>query len=428
MFKRKAISATAVIAALASPAAAWPQAAPDKPAEIPPASWPVSGIYTAADTKDLGALTGNRAFSGIKIRGWVDGYYVYNSNTPDRATVNANQGASIVKGRNVTIEGRTFDITHKSLRFSLAEVEIEKVPEVGGFGFKLDIAFGKTQDIYLDTIRGGLIPTGASNSVARLRNIPHASVSYNAPVGKGLRFDAGKFVTHIGGETIETVKNWNYSHSFFYTYAIPFQDTGVRINYPWTDSFYTELYVLKGWNVTKDNNKGETFGPSIGWTISPTASLYANYLVGPEQTNNTSNKRHLVDAQLFLGPFAERWNFLINYDQGFEKNALGPGMNARWSGVAGYARYQVNDWFEPSLRLEYYRDRDGFTTGVPQKLWGVTLTLNTKVDLGTGKRGLLLLRPEIRYDRSNANFFTKDSNFRSKKNQTTVGIGVTLSF
>lgn len=405
--------------------AAAPAAAPAP--EIPPASWPVSGIYTAPDTKDLGALTGIKLFSGTKVRGWIDANYVYNFNTPERSTVNANQAFSVIKGRNVSVEGRTFDIHHNSFSLSLAELEVEKVPEVGGVGFKFDLAFGETQDIIVDTIRGSLGPS-ASDSVTDFdKTFQHASVSYLAPIGKGLRFDAGKFVTHIGGETIETVKNWNYSHSFFYTYAIPFQDTGIRINYPWTDTFYTELYLLNGWNVTIDNNRGKTVGPSIGWTPLPWLSLYGNYLVGPEQNDNNSNLRHLVDGQLFLGPFADRWNFLINFDHGFEERAINANTNnARWWGLTGYARYIVNDWFEPSVRFEYYHDGDGFTTGVPQILKGITLTLNSKI--GVGKTSMLLLRPELRYDWSNNNFFTRDSNFRVKKEQFTLGLGATWFF
>ena len=45
------------------------QPAPAVPAtEIPPATWPVSGIYTAPDTKDLGALSGIGWLSGVKAR------------------------------------------------------------------------------------------------------------------------------------------------------------------------------------------------------------------------------------------------------------------------------------------------------------------------------------------------------------------------
>ncbi|MGH8672469.1 MAG: outer membrane beta-barrel protein, partial [Burkholderiales bacterium] len=365
--------------------------------------------------------------NGTKVRGWIDTHYVYNLNTPERSTVNANQGLSIVKGRNASIEGRTFDIHHDSFNLSLAELEIEKVPELGGVGFKFDVAFGETQDIIIDTIKGAVGPAAASDSVTDFdKTFQHASVSYLAPIGRGLRVDAGKFVTHIGAETIETVKNWNYSHGFFYTYAIPFQDTGIHVSYPWTDTFYTDFYVLNGWNVTVDNNETKSFGPSIGWTPVPWASLYANYLVGPEQTDNDEDWRHLVDAQLFLSPF-ERWNFLINFDWGLDENERAGPEDVTWWGLAGYARYKWNDYFEPSLRVEYYKDNDGFSTGVDQSLWGVTLTLNTKIGLGNSG-SMLILRPELRYDSSNEDFFTEDSDFRDKEDQWTIGVGATWLF
>ena len=65
-------------------------ASTNKPPEIPPVSWPVAGIYTAPDTKDLGALTSLKWLEGVKVRGWIDGSYDFNFNTPSRATVNAN--------------------------------------------------------------------------------------------------------------------------------------------------------------------------------------------------------------------------------------------------------------------------------------------------------------------------------------------------
>lgn len=316
----------------------------------------------------------------------------------------------------MSVEGRTFDVQDRRLSLSLAEIEVEKIPEPGGFGFKLDLAVGDTQDIIVDTIRGAL------GTTARLgRNIQHASVSYVAPVGRGLRFDVGKLATHIGGETIETLKNWNYSHAFFYTYAIPFQDTGIRANYAWSDTLYTELYVLRGWNVTAYNNSGKTWGPSIGWTPLPWLSIIANYLTGPEQNNNNSNKRNLIDAQLVLGPFMERWTFMVNYDRGTEERALPNNTDVRWHGTTLYARYKINDMFEPSLRVEEYRDPNGFTTGVPQKLRGYTLTFNTRIPAG---KTAIMIRPEVRYDRSGANFFSKDGAFRSTRNQLTVGVGM----
>lgn len=413
-------------------------AAYQPPAEIPEASWPVGGIYTVPGTKDLGELTGISWLSGTKVRGWVDTNYVFNFNTPDREVVNANNAAtagastgSAVKGRNVSVEGRTFDIHHNSLSHSLTELEVEKVPEIGGVGFKVDVAFGETQDVIVDTIKAGatLGTTTSSDSVTDFdKTFQHASVSYLAPIGRGLRIDAGKFVTHIGGETIATVKNWNYSHAFFYTYAIPFQDTGLHVSYPWSDTLYTDFYLLNGWNVTVDNNKGKSFGTSLGWIPVPWLSIYTNYLGGPEQAGiSSSNWRHLWDTQIFLGPF-DGWNFMVNYDLGLERDNVAGTDNANWNGLTGYARYAVNDWFEPSVRVEYYKDGDAFTTGMDQSLWGYTLTLNTKLGLGKNQGSMVLFRPEIRYDVASDNFFTDGNDFRNRKDQLTIGAGLTWLF
>lgn len=428
MTKKIAVASAIALAYAAITASAQQSGAPAPPAaDAGPPSWPVSGIWMPADAKDLGKLTGQSWLSGIKVRGWVDGYYVSNRNHPNRAAVDANQGSSVVKGKNISVEGRTFDVQDQRLSLSLAEIEIEKIPERGGLGFKLDLAAGETQNIIVDTIRGALGPTATNGQVNGLgRGIQHASVSYLAPIGSGLRIDLGKFVTHIGGETIETVKNWNYSHAFFYTYGIPFQDTGARFNYNWSDTLYTEFYVVNGWNVNRDNNSGKTWGPSVGWTPVPWLSIVANYLTGPEQNNNTANKRHLFDTQITFGPFNERWTFMINYDRATEKRV--PPSNtadASWSGTTLYARYKINDKFEPSLRIEDYRDPNGFTTGIAQKLRGYTLTLNTRIPVG---KTMVMVRPEIRYDRSNANFFTKGSAFQSVRSQTTVGVGLSAMF
>src|SRR5215510_13699743 len=120
---------------------------------VPGYSAEVNGIYTESTTKDLGDLTKVDFFKGLKFRGWIDTYFEGNFNDPKRSVVDVNQNLSVVKSRDLTIEGRTFDVHDRSFSLSLAELEVEKVPDVGGVGFKLDIAFGDTQDIIVDSIR-----------------------------------------------------------------------------------------------------------------------------------------------------------------------------------------------------------------------------------------------------------------------------------
>lgn len=395
-------------------------------------TWPVSGIYMTTDAKSFGPITPSCWFNDIRYRGWIDGYIIHNFNDPDPDVVNANQFLSVVKGNDITIEGRTFDVHSNQPTLSLAEMEFEKIPKCCELGFKLDIALGDTQDVLADTIAGifEIEPRAqaAANNVKDLRYIQHASLSYLAPIGRGLRIDVGKFVTHIGVQTVETVKNWNYSHSYYYTYGMPFQDTGLRLNYKWNDKFYTELYIINGWNnAFVDNNSAKTWGPSMGWQMNSKILLVLNYLIGPEQNHNNSNQRRLLDVQLTLGPFCDRWNFMFNYGNGSEENAINNHtQDANWNGIAAYARYKINDEHEPSLRIEYYDDPDGFTTNVPQHVTEYTLTWNIKLPAGCNKSYLVLIRPELRYDHSSANFFSARDGFRVKQDQWTLGMGVSF--
>ncbi|MGH8246194.1 MAG: outer membrane beta-barrel protein, partial [Gammaproteobacteria bacterium] len=339
-------------------------------------------------------------------------YYDYNLSSPPTGT---------------PIGGRTFDIRDNSFALELAEIEFEKVPGVGEVGFKLDLAYGDTQD----QILSGIQAFYGTNSVnASDRNIQHASVSYLADIGRGLRIDAGKFVTHIGGETIAGIKNNNFSHSYFYSYAIPFQDTGVRLNYAWTDTFYTELYILNGWNTTNDNDTDKSVGASLGWTMGP-FSWYLNYLGGRESDTVTtpigsrSTHRDLIDSQLFLA--LGNLNLAFNYDWGQQNDVPAAGTDVEWSGYTFWARYKMTDAFEPSLRFELYDDPDGFTVGQgDQQFTSATLTLNYK--LGTGATHILL-RPEVRWDQSDtpvALFRDEDGN--PDDQQTTVGVNAVFYF
>jgi hypothetical protein len=382
----------------------------------------VNGIYTDGATKDLGEITKVDALKGLKFRGWVEGYYAVNFNHIRKNVANANQVSSAIQSRDLTIEGRTFDVHSNSFSLNLAEFEVEKVPDRGGIGFKVDLATGDTQDIIVDTIKAAN-STGVS---AFDKTFQHASLSYNAAIGQGIRFDFGKFVTHIGGETIESIKNRNFSHSLFYTYGIPFQDTGIRMNYAFNPKIYTEVYVLNGWNVTSDNNSGKTFGFSVGATPNSKFNFYANYLGGPERPNNNRDWRHLGDFQIIFSPSA-KLQTMVNIDVAKDKNAVRPGRDAEWEGVTLYVRPNVMDRFFPTARVEYYNDRDGFTTNVAGHLWSFTFTADTKLG-GKDEFAHLLFRPEVRYDLSNHPFFGKRGRLLSRNHQFTAGIGLVAYF
>jgi hypothetical protein len=126
-------------------------------------------------------------------------------------------------------------------------------------------------------------------------------------------------------------------------------------------------------------------------------------------------------------PPIEPLNFQVTVDYGWKEGALNGGTkNAHWGGIAGWVWYKATDVLEPVLRVEYYRDDDGFTTSLWQSLVGVTATINYKTSIS--KLGNILVRPEYRFNHSNEDFFTRKRDFMSRKTQHTFEIGTVVYF
>jgi hypothetical protein len=144
-----------------------------------------------------------------------------------------------------------------------------------------------------------------------------------------------------------------------------------------------------------------------------------NYYVGPENAGTNTGKRSVYDTTLFLTP-TDKASFYINFDYGADKTpALG---SVAWTGVAGAARFQLNNWFALSPRLEWFNDKDGFSTGTAQKIKEVTLTAEGKMAAG------LLARLEFRRDWSDHDFFDRGGTAAASRYETTIAIGIVAFF
>lgn len=351
----------------------------------------VNGIWTDASTKDLGVVTGIKALDGIKTRGWISTYYVHRLGNHENQKI---------------IPGRSFDIRDQSFSVELAELELEKAPAPGKAGFKLDLAAGDA----MDQIFAGVTALHGAGALSQGdRYVQHATLGYVADVGKGLRLDAGKMVTEIGGETIESIKNNNFSHSYFFTYGIPVQHTGIKVSYPLHDRFTAAFMVYNGWNTTRDNDKGKSVHAAGLWNWGPLSGAL-NYMTGLESDTVTapvgsrSTRRQLFDTQAFYA--LDRLNLGFNADYGDQNGipVVGAGTRTvKWYGWVFYARYKVTDRLEPAVRWETYVDPNNFTTAqaagpggsVATRFDSLTVTLNHKCAEN------LLVRPEFRWDKAN---------------------------
>ena len=142
-----------------------------------------------------------------------------------------------------------------------------------------------------------------------------------------------------------------------------------------------------------------------------------NYTGGPEQNNDNKDWRHLVDAVVSY-TVSPKVSLLANYD--IAKDTVSGG-SVMWQGVAGYLKYTPNAWFALVPRYEYFKDRDGFSTGTAQKVQEVTLTLEFKHKDG------FLTRVEYRGDKSDHTYFSKRTS-EMVKSQNVLTIGWIYAF
>jgi hypothetical protein len=298
---------------------------------------------------------------------------------------------------------------------SLAEIVLQK--EASPAGFRIDLDFGPTT-AWVHTLDADGDGAADAGDGGIFQHLQQAYISYVAPVGKGLTIDAGKFVTHQGAEVIETENNWNYSRSLLFAWAIPYFHLGVHGGYPVSDKLVLNGYIYNGVNRITDNNSGKTFGVQVGLTPVEKLLILLNWIGGPEQENNNSDWRHIVDIVATLN-VTDKLSFMANFDYGVEMQEP---ENAIWTGVAGYARYAITDSIAVIPRGEWFKDRDGFATGTAQNLIEGTLTFENQIKEG------LLLRLEGRVDRSDEAFFETDDPKEKSKSQFTLLGGAIYSF
>ena len=352
------------------------------------------GDTAASTTKAAAALP--KWFDELAVNAFVSSAYEYNSNRP-------RTGASSY---------RVFDFSDNSFNLDVAELVVQIAPsKPNDAGFRVDFDAGNS------------IPqiTKTQDQTAAQFDLKQAFASYIAPLGSGLRFDVGKFVTHLGYEVIEGYDGYNdnYSRSILFGYAIPFTHTGVKASYAFSSKVAGMVEVVNGWDLLRDNNHSKSVGAQLALTPVAPLQVLLNWIGGPELPNDNHTNRNVFDVVAILKP-TSTLTLGLNGDYGKENGTslVNPGSDATWKGIAGYATLALTNKFSVALRGETFHDEDG-------------------VRLGTGTRAILsegtftpsykftdhvLVRGEARYDKANGPILTRKGTLSDK--QTTVGANV----
>jgi len=337
----------------------------------------------------------------MDISGFIDGYYSVNFNRPTDITEDGS-GFQV---------NQLYNFNDKTDQFNLSAAKLTLNHDPDPIGAHVDFLYGRTNALE----NGG--------SASQLDFIEQAFLSVKPPKAKGFELDFGKFSTSAGAEVIEAKDNWNYSRSLLFAWAIPYFHFGARATMPITKTDTIGVQVVNGWNNVSKTNGGATIGVTNA-LVKPKFSWFLNYYGGPENANTTNGFRNLIDTTLLLTPTG-KFSAYLNYDYGQNRDANeahdGDGALIHWQGVALAARGQVTGKSAIAGRYEYFKDYNG-VTGLPQNLQEFTATYEYKWLEG------LLTRVEYRGDFSDKQFFTKDADLFSKKNQQTLTVALIAFF
>ncbi len=388
-----------------------------------PASQPASQPAAAAETAwppglwmdALGALKAKDAVDAMGLRFW--------------GFVETSFMGRLTGGQN-PLPGRVFDARRPNeLRLNQLRLTAERPYDANkdfDFGFRIDGLYGGDAQV---THSLGLFDQaghqGSDNWADLLQG--YGQIWFKTGKESGLETTFGKWVTPMGYEVIDAPFNALYSHSFLFGYAIPFTNTGLKMNYIWNSQVSTYFAIVEGWDVWHDNNHAVSymFGTAITSKekVGDAArdSLNLNIITGPEQPAKVRPYRTVVDAS-----YTHRWSDklmqTINGDFGTEYVGGDVGQ-ADWYGLAHYLTYYFNDYVNATWRSEWFRDQGGTRTGVNaayfENTWGVTLTPFPKDKILKN----LSFRPELRWDFADQPAFGDDH-----YNQLTLGLDAIIKF
>jgi hypothetical protein len=242
---------------------------------------------------------------------------------------------------------RGFDNRHNT--FALSNVALGIGAEYGPVEARVVMQVGQTPSTYYlaepNLAGGGGV--GATSSEL-WKYVQEAWLAYKAPIGRGLRLQAGVCLSPIGPETIPVKDNWSWSRSNLF-FGLPFYHMGLKASYDLSDRWSVTGAVYNGWNNVIDGNLGKSAEGHVTYKIPDKLTVQLLYFGGVERARNAPEGpywRHDFDAWA-QWDLHKRISLLAEINGGVEPNRFG---TSDWYAGAFSARFRPFDWLYVSAR------------------------------------------------------------------------------
>ncbi|MDZ7897912.1 MAG: porin [Arcicella sp.] len=357
--------------------------------------------FSQEKTEDKGKFT----FSG-----YVDSYYMANFNNPRNMS---NTGASKT--------ARAFD---QRTGFSLGLVQTKIGYATSKSDVVVDLVFGPNADL---GNYGNAVSVLGNGSAGTSLAIKQAYFNWKAT--DKLTFTAGQFGTHIGYEVIDAPVNYHYSLSNLFNNG-PFYHVGVKAAYAVSDKFALMGGIVNGVDQLYSNNDkpgliAQVFvQPVSGWNVYVNGITANRNAKDPATGTTSAGTYNLLDLTTTY-QITEKFLLGLNAATGIQNYATGDGKS--WGGFAVYPKYDFSSTFSLGARYESFSNTNAVTALIDANGNGVSVNSITITPSITVADSHLILKPELRIDTYDKNFFV-DGDGKDQKSQATLGLAMIYKF
>lgn len=339
---------------------------------------------------------------GLKVSGYVESAF----NLANHAS-----------GRVIT--GRLYERTSNQFSLNALTLSVDRAfdPTTMDAGFHADVIFGQNAPV-LQSAGFNLGPNGDVYQLFGTINVPTSN-------GNGVQVRIGRMATLLGKELIETPLNPNVSIANQFIYVENFTQTGLSVEHRFNTHVDAQLRVFNGWDQVQDVNGRLSYMARIGLTPDANSSIAFSAFTGPEAANNNNAMRS--GAEVLASRRIGRVTAFAQGDVGREQQNStlpDPTRTATWWAAGTWVVISATPTIGVALRGDHLVDRASARTGSAfgivgapiHRLSSATATLNVKTVPN------VLLRPELRFDRSNLPVFSSSSQ------QVTIGFSAAYLF
>lgn len=244
----------------------------------------------------------------------------------------------------------------------------------------------------------------------------------------------GHFYTIIGYEVVPAIGNFFYTHAYTMQYGEPFTHTGILDTWKVNDQMTVYAGITNGWDNFSDpiNILGPAANPGYPGANSNAAFLGGVTFKNSDETQaltvttssgneagdfvNLIGNRSIIST-VYTNEINDKITYVFQNDNGWQFNAgalaiplasgRGQAGTAQWYGINQYLFYNISETLVGGLRLEWFRDNNGYRVfnpirnywvggpwqgGYQGNFWQMTWGLNWKPTTNW------IIRPELRYD------------------------------